>query len=332
MDLVSVAAVTTGLVTLADAVFRRIYKYYKSVSDASNEIKELAEQILSLAEILHSLGILVDALELDGTQSIVQMTHVADATRLLEEIQARLNKPKPNHQVIGLALQADSSSNLVNLLNNGEDIKARLSSIHLGVENLQILTRVKVDGKRQRIRDYFLKANPQPNLDTSIKLRHPNTGVWLITSLQFQKWIKKAGSRMWLGGIPGAGKTAILKALEKGKNSPEVDFRMFQRNIFIVDDLDECGDDTAEATQAWANIADNSTNVTIALASRDEYNIDIKLRDSFTKIKVAAQKKDLSLYVAFEIDRRIKDGRLRINDMDQKDDILAKLSNDADGT
>ncbi|KAI0857775.1 ankyrin repeat-containing domain protein [Xylaria cubensis] len=435
MDPLSVAASIAGLVTLADAVFRRVYKYYKSASDASNEIKELADRIQSLAGILHSLGILADALEQDGTHSTIQMTHVADATRLLGEIQARLDKSKPNvnstklgiiqkslnwpftktrtkdltekltqqHQMIGLALHADSLSNLVKLLNNGKDIKTQLSSIQLGVENLQMLTRVKVDGERRRILDFFLKVNPQPNLDTSIKLRHPNTGSWLIESLQFQQWIETAGSRMWLSGIPGAGKTVlagavIQKALEKGKNSPKVGvafffcdykdekatvlsnilgamasqlarqndpafheleklyeslnpsdgltkdpdsdvlhdcleriFECFNQIILVVDGLDECGNNTDEVTQALANIADYSANVTIALASRDEYSIDYKLRDSFTKIKAGARKEDLLLYVASEIDRRIKDGRLRINDMDLKDEILTRLSNDADG-
>ncbi|KAI0185482.1 hypothetical protein EV127DRAFT_441261 [Xylaria flabelliformis] len=435
MDPLSVAASIAGLVTLADAVFRRVYKYYKSASDASNEIKELADRIQSLAGILHSLGILADALEQDGTHSTIQMTHVADATRLLGEIQARLDKFKPNvnstklgviekslkwpftktrtkdltekltqqHQMIGLALHADSLSNLVKLLNNGKDIKTQLSSIQLGVENLQMLTRVKVDGERRRILDFFLKVNPQPNLDTSIKLRHPNTGSWLIESLQFQQWIETAGSRMWLSGIPGAGKTVlagavIQKALEKGKNSPKVGvafffcdykdekatvlsnilgamasqlarqndpafheleklyeslnppdgltkdpdsdvlhdcleriFECFDQIILVVDGLDECGDNTGEVTQALANIADYSANVTTALASRDEYNIDLKLRDSFTKIKAGARKEELLLYVASEIDRRIKDGRLRINDMDLKDEILTRLSDDADG-
>ncbi|KAI0552255.1 hypothetical protein F4679DRAFT_571670 [Xylaria curta] len=435
MDPLSVAASIAGLVTLADAVFRGVFKYYKSASDASNEIKELADRIRSLAGILHSLGILADALEQDGAHSTIQTAHVADATRLLGEIQVRLDKSKPNvsstklgviqqslkwpftktrtkdltekltqqHQLIGLALHADSLSNLVKLLNNGKDIKTQLASVQLGVENLQMLTRVKVDAERQRILDFFLKVNPQPNLDTSIKLRHPNTGGWLIESLQFQQWIETAGSRMWLSGIPGAGKTVlagamIQKALEKGKNSPQVGvafffcdykdekatvlsnilgamasqlarqsdpafhelkklyeslnpldrltkdpdsdvlhdclekiFECFDQIILVVDGLDECGDNTNEVTQALADIPDYSANVTIALASREEYNIDLKLRDSFTKIKVGARKEDLLLYVASEIDKRIKDGRLRINDMDLKDEILTKLSDDADG-
>ncbi|KAI1736367.1 hypothetical protein F4680DRAFT_265434 [Xylaria scruposa] len=435
MDGMSVATSIVALVSLADTVFRGVYRFYKTASDASNEIKELADRTQALAGILHSLGILANALEQDGTHRTIQPTYIADTSKLLGEIRACLDKSKPNtsnaklniiqqslkwpftktrtkeltakltqqHEVIGLALHADSLNNLVKLLSNDKDIKTQLSSVQLGVENLQMLTRVKVDAERQRILDFFLKVNPQPNLDTSIKLRHPNTGGWLIESLQFQQWIETAGSRMWLSGIPGAGKTVlagamIQKALEKGKNSPKVGvafffcdykdekatvlsnilgamasqlarqndaafhelkklyeslnppdgltkdpdsdvlhdclekiFECFDQIILVVDGLDECGDNTNEVTQALADIPDYSANVTMALTSRDEYNIDLKLRDSFTKIKSGARKEDLLLYVASEIDRRIKDGRLRINDMELKDEILAKLSDDADG-
>ncbi|KAI0418232.1 ankyrin repeat-containing domain protein [Xylaria grammica] len=435
MDPLSVAASIAGLVTLADAVFRGVYKYCRAASDASDEIKELANRLQSLAGILHSLGILADALEQDGAHPTIQMTHISDATKLLGEIQTRLDRSKSRinssklaliqhslkwpftktrtkeltdklaqqQDVITLALHADSLSNLVKLLSNGKDMKDKLTSVQLGVENLQILTRVEIDAERQRILDFFLKVNPQPNLDTSIKLRHPGTGSWLTESLQFQQWIDTAGSKMWLSGIPGAGKTVlagavIQKALERGNNSPRVGvafffcdyknekatllsnvlgamvsqlarqndqafnelkemyetlhppkglardpdsdilqsclekmFQSFDQVILVVDGLDECGDNTDEVTQALADIGDYSTNVTMALASRDEYTINLKLQDGFTKIQIGARKEDILLYVASEIDRRIKDGRLRTSNTELKDEILTKLSNDADG-
>ncbi|GAW24092.1 hypothetical protein ANO14919_136720 [Xylariales sp. No.14919] len=435
MDPLSVAASIAGLVTLADAVFRGVYKYCRTASDASDEIKELANRLQSLAGILHSLGILADALEQDGAHPTIQMTHISDATKLLGEIQTRLDRSKSRinssklaliqqslkwpftktrtkeltdklaqqQDVITLALHADSLSTLVKLLNNGKDMKDKLTSVQLGVENLQILTRVEIDAERQRILDFFLKVNPQPNLDTSIKLRHPGTGSWLTESLQFQQWIDTAGSKMWLSGIPGAGKTVlagavIQKALERGNNSsrvgvafffcdyknekatllpnvlgamvsqlarqndqafnelketyealhppkglardPDSDilqsclekmFQSFDQVILVVDGLDECGDNTDEVTQALADIGDYSTNVTMALASRDEYTINLKLQDGFTKIQIGARKEDILLYVASEIDKRIKDGRLRTSNTELKDEILTKLSNDADG-
>ncbi|KAI8948150.1 hypothetical protein F4801DRAFT_581680 [Xylaria longipes] len=435
MDPLSVAASIAGLVTLADALFRGVYRYYKTASDASDEIKELGNRLQSLAGTLHSLTILADALEQDGTHPTIQMTLVSDAVKLLGEIQARLDKAKlkmsssklgivqqslkwpftktktkelteklaQQQDAMSLALQVDSLGSLVKLLSNNKDIKAQLASVQQGVENLQRLTRVEVDAERQRILDFFLKVNPQEYLDTSMKLRHPGTATWLTESLQFQQWIETAGSTIWLSGIPGAGKTVlagamIQKALEKGLSSSRIGvafffcdykdpqatilsnmlgamasqlarqngqsfdklmelfeslhpqnalarspnsdilqdcleemFKCFDQIILVIDGLDECGDNTDEVTQALANIVDNSTNVTMALASRDEYNIDVNLRDSFTKVQVGARKEDILLYVASEIDKRIRDGRLRITNAELKGEILSKLSSEADG-
>ena len=435
MDPLSVAGSIAGLVTLVDAVFRGVYKYYQAASDADKEIKELANQLQSFAGILHGLGLLASTLEQNGTHTTLQMTHISDATKLIGEIQARLDKPMSRihgskmdnvqqslkwpftktrtktlsdsliqqQQIVGLALQADSLGNLVKLLSNDEEIKKGLSSVQTGVENLQMLTRVEVNGERQRILDFFLKVNPQPNLDTSRRLRHPGTGTWLTESLQFQQWIEIPGSRLWLSGIPGAGKTVlagavIQKALERGKNSPRVGvafffcdykdekatslstilgamasqlsrqnenafdelkklyellhpsdgltrdpdsdllqdcleeiFKYFDQIILVIDGLDECGDNTDEVTEALANVANCSDNVTVALASRDEYNIDLKLRDSFPRVPIGARKEDILLYVGSEIDKRVKDGRLRTSNVNIKDEILKRLSEDADG-
>ncbi|KAI0445184.1 hypothetical protein F4803DRAFT_193342 [Xylaria telfairii] len=435
MDPLSVAGSIAGLVTLADALFRGVYKYYKTASDASEEIKELGNRLQSLAGTLHSLGILADALEQDGTHPTIRMTLISDAVKLLGEIQARLDKSKlkmsssklgmiqqslkwpftktgtkelteklaQQQDAMSLALHADSLGSLARLLGDNKDIKAQLSSIEQGVKNLQTLTRIDVDAGRQRILDFFLKVNPQAHLDTSMKLRHPGTALWLIESPKLQQWIETAGSTIWLSGIPGAGKTVlagavIQKALERGKGSPGIGvafffcdykdpeavilsnilgaiasqlarqnsqsfdilkelfeslhpqnalakspdsdilqdclekiFKCFDQIILIVDGLDECGDNTDEVTQALADIVDYSPNVTMALASRDEYNIAVKLRDSFTKIYVGARKEDILLYVASEIDRRVKDGRLRITNAELKGEIISKLSGEAEG-
>ncbi|KAI1178873.1 hypothetical protein F4777DRAFT_38863 [Nemania sp. FL0916] len=435
MDPLSVAGSIAGLVTLADAVFRGVYKYCKAAADAHTEIKELADRLRSLAGILHSLGILADALEQDGSYPTLQITLISDATKLLGEIQDHLNKPQMKmdgsrfgkiHQslkwpftkfktkdfteklsqqqdIISLALDADTLKSLVELLSSSKDIQKQMESVQVGITNLQMLTRVEVDAERQRVLDFFLKVNPQSYLDTSLKLRHPGTGLWLTESVAFQQWIETTGSKIWLSGIPGAGKTVLTgamvqKALEKGKGSPKIGvafffcdykdpsttvlsnilgamaselarqsdqafeklkelfeilhprdglsrdagsdimhdhlenmFNCFDQVIMIIDGLDECSDNTDDIVQTLANIAEYSANVSMALVSRDEYNIAFNLRQSFTKIPVGARKEDILLYVGSEIDKRTRNNTLRITNVELKDEILTRLSNEADG-
>ncbi|KAI0397977.1 hypothetical protein F5Y17DRAFT_454559 [Xylariaceae sp. FL0594] len=304
---------------------------------------------------------------------------------------------------MSLALRVDSLSSLIQLLSHSKDITSQISSLGQDIKNLQSLTRIEVNSERQRILDFFLKVNPQRNLDTSIKMRHPGTGNWLTSSRQFQEWIDTPGSKMWLSGIPGAGKTVlagamIQKALEKGKSSPKVAvaffycdykdgqsavpsnipgaiasqlarqngeafkklkelynllnprdglpkgldpdllqdcleemFKDFEQVIVVVDGLDECGDNVDAVVDALTQLADYQPNVSMALLSRSEHLIKLKLRDSFPEVLISAHKEDLLLYVGAELDKRKQDGRLRIGNLQLKDKIYATLCNRADG-
>lgn len=39
--------------------------------------------------------------------------------------------------------------------------------------------------------------------------REPKTGGWFLQSVYYTQWLDKAGSFMWLQGIPGCGKTVL---------------------------------------------------------------------------------------------------------------------------
>ncbi|RYP73885.1 hypothetical protein DL771_003327 [Monosporascus sp. 5C6A] len=293
-------------------------------------------------------------------------------------------------------------NNLLKILTNQSDLKAELSIVRESAKNLQALTRIELDVKRQQILDFFLRINPQPNLDTSIRLRHPGTGEWLTESPGFREWLETAGSKMWLSGIPGAGKTVlagaiIQQALDRGAdlskvgvafffcdyknagtslpenilgaiasqlarqnadafntlqqlyeslhpsnglpkeldadNSRDLIEKMtenFDQVIIVVDGLDECGDNTDDVVGLLSDLAEYTANISMALFSRDEYNINRSLQGSFTKVMIEAHKDDILLYVAAEIDKRIRDGKLRIADMNLKDEIMNKLADKAD--
>ncbi|RYP45713.1 hypothetical protein DL768_007977 [Monosporascus sp. mg162] len=234
------------------------------IEDAG-EVKELSNQLKSLAGVLHSLDILAGVLEDDAENATIQIGHIRAGSRVLKEIQARIDKAASKldgksrldfmkqslkwpftksrtkelteelshlQTTINLALQADSMNNLLKILTNQSDLKAELSAVREGVKNLQALTRIELDVKRQQTLDFFLKINPQPNLDTSIRLRHPGTGEWLTESPGFREWLETAGSHMWLSGIPGAGKTVlagavIQQALDRAADSPKVGVAFF---------------------------------------------------------------------------------------------------------
>lgn len=248
-----------------------------------------------------------------------------------------------------------------------------------------------------------MKVYPHSNLRISIKLRQPLTGLWLTGSSTFTNWLKTAGTKLWLSGIPGAGKTVlagavIQEAIEKseshtavgvafffcdyknsatwdivnilgaiasqislqndraydslqhyheqlhpagslGKN-PEADdlreliiqmSRQFKQTLVIIDGLDECGDSSDIVTDNLSKLTNSTPNMSMALFSRREVNIEQWLQQDFKHIEIAAQSTDVRLYVAAEMEKRIQNRRLRISNMALKDEILNKLVDGAKG-
>ena len=55
----------------------------------------------------------------------------------------------------------------------------------------------------------WLKAPDAFNDHVAVAKKHPGTGVWLIKSDSFSKWMVEANSMMWLNGFAGSGKTVL---------------------------------------------------------------------------------------------------------------------------
>jgi hypothetical protein len=51
------------------------------------------------------------------------------------------------------------------------------------------------------------------NYQKAIKLRQPDTGLWLLESEVYSKWKSNGSSFVWLYGIPGCGKTILSSTI-----------------------------------------------------------------------------------------------------------------------
>jgi len=222
----------------------------------------------------------------------------------------------------------------------------------------------------------------------------------LTESQEFDRWVNTKNSRLWLYGIPGAGKTilsslAIEEALEQCDKSYAVAFfycdykntasqsplnvlgsiasqlaqqsplcfeklkayyescnpesafptcpnehilqkliqemaQSFEDVAILVDGLDECGTTTVEVVELLIGLSNTALNVKTLFASRDEVHIRDLLED-YEKISIAARSSDLKLYVASEIELRIRTKKLRLKSNELREHIMDKLVNGADG-
>lgn len=120
-----------------------------------------------------------------------------------KELLVELSRHK---EIISVALLADTMRKVQLSLSNSDDIDKKIMALGEVARRIEINTTIVVNKRKRRILNHFMKANPQPALQTSIKLRHSMTGLWLTESPTFICWLETPGSKLWLTGIPGAGK------------------------------------------------------------------------------------------------------------------------------
>jgi hypothetical protein len=62
-EVIGVASSVAGLMTLADVVVRRGYKFIRDVREADETVRKIVEEVNSLSGVLHSLSNVVERLE-----------------------------------------------------------------------------------------------------------------------------------------------------------------------------------------------------------------------------------------------------------------------------
>ncbi|KAK2609594.1 hypothetical protein N8I77_003090 [Diaporthe amygdali] len=107
--------------------------------------------------------------------------------------------------------------------------------------------------------------------------------------------------------------------------------KSFDHVYLIVDGLDECGDNTNNVIDDILDILGCSDNISTAFLSRDEDNIRDRLEEDFSGVEIAAHTEDITEYVTSEIEKRIGNKSLRIDDLSLKDEILERLVEGAKG-
>ena len=114
--------------------------------------------------------------------------------------------------------------------------------------------------------------------------------------------------------------------------------QQFDSVFFVLDALDECTlDQRADLLEFFARIVKLTTAtglVKLFVASRKELDIErVFLRNSFPTIEVEATKvdSDIKLYVEGQVEQRLHDGSLILNNIMLKNKILTALTTNAGG-
>ncbi|TEY71202.1 hypothetical protein BOTCAL_0099g00290 [Botryotinia calthae] len=225
---------------------------------------------------------------------------------------------------LSLALQADGMNALLDALGNQRIQMAILDDINANMLAEKKERTLRAMNKQQKKMIQWISPHDpsQKYHEVAEKLRHPKSGQWFLTCEPFKEWLASKGSKLWLYGIPGAGKTVLSSSI--------VTF-IATKLHGSQDDEYECGNERSKVVELLAQlVTDEHTNIRVILTSREEVDIERYLK-YFKKMSIAADKSDLRLYVHSELARRLKDESLILINKSLKQEIAHRLVNDAEG-
>jgi hypothetical protein len=107
----------------------------------------------------------------------------------------------------------------------------------------------------------------------------------------------------------------------------------FNQTSIIIDGLDECGDNVADVLDAWLKVVKEcSGSLRTIVLSREEQIIRRRLcNEKYQPVPIEAQTGDIRLYVASEIEKRCRTGKLYLEDPQLKAYIMDQLVQKAQG-
>lgn len=247
MDPLSVASGVAGLVTLADVVISRTYNTIIACKHASEDSRKLLREAQALLGILQSLASLETKLGAAALTSQIPAAQVLACQQTLQNIRDKLEKSDPKEDGISvfqkakrtlkwplsssetenflsemerhkstfdLALSADALNAILSSQRAGERTDVKIDSIANSVNKL---CRIENTQEDRRLLQMIGAEDADDTYQANLKLHQHGTGLWFLEEGKpFSTWLSTPGSKLWVYGIPGAGKT-ILSVLAISK-------------------------------------------------------------------------------------------------------------------
>ncbi|KAL9043979.1 MAG: hypothetical protein Q9214_002852, partial [Letrouitia sp. 1 TL-2023] len=229
-----------GLATAAEVVFSRINKFIRHVKNAERDILQLSAEVSGLHGTLRSISLLVAEFEGVGGDAITNPSQLTVCDLVLDRLRDRLAPFHDNDlgspdnirrkwkwpftrsetvefvqhlklakSTLNLALSADSISKTLDVLSETRSNNKDLQEIKA---LLEARYRISLDEKKEELLSTVGPCNPLQHHQANVALRREGTLIWFIDNEDFQTWIHTKNSKIWVYGIPGAGKTVLAAA------------------------------------------------------------------------------------------------------------------------
>lgn len=256
-DPVSVAGTAVGVISLGIQVTQSLVNFYNSYKGQKSDLAHTTERLDGLLEILQSLQkTLSDRKFQADERSFLEgvETSIKNCEELIEELQhewQQLSKASSkgimgNIKIAGRRVTYPfRQSTLQKLDESIDEIRANLS---FALEVLQLkdnrrvqdditemktlLDLVRINQISSNLRNWLNAPDATTDHNAACAKKHPGTGMWLVKSDQFSRWLTEGNSILWLNGFAGSGKsvlcsTAIQFAFRHRRSDPNVGIAFF---------------------------------------------------------------------------------------------------------
>ncbi|KAF2235009.1 hypothetical protein EV356DRAFT_133209 [Viridothelium virens] len=239
-DGLSLVASVAGLIGLADAVVRRLYKYADGVRGAREEVNRLIVETSTFYGLLQSFKLVAEELAHEPGFQPIRLPYLHASHKVLEKIKAELDKyatpasrwkwplssadtkelvqaVERQKTTLSVALAANNTKAILAAIGGLGTVQGRIHAVQDGVSKIlghlkhqfEAETRIVIDKDREKILNHFSQIVPRANYETNLRLRHPGMGIWLTESEEFQTWVTSPNTGLWLYGQPGVGKSIL---------------------------------------------------------------------------------------------------------------------------
>ncbi|MCJ1427238.1 hypothetical protein MMC29_005141 [Sticta canariensis] len=256
-DPVSVAGTAMGVISLGIQVTQSLVEYYTSYKSQYSALADMVERLEYLSDIFQSLKkTLLDRQVQTEEQSFIKSIYVSirHCDELIYELQEECQKfrktssdgfaakikvagrrvtypfrestlQKLNENIGGIQENLSSALDILQLKDNRktQDGIAETKALLQLVMTLQISSNV---------RDWLKAPDATVDHNAACEKKHPGTGMWLVKSPIFSRWLTEQNSILWLNGFAGSGKsvlcsTAIQFALRHRGSDPQIGIAFF---------------------------------------------------------------------------------------------------------
>ncbi|TVY14572.1 Ankyrin-3 [Lachnellula arida] len=233
-----VASSVAGLIALADLVVSKTIKYSLEVKNSTTSITTFLAEATSLLGTLKAIehtskiymehGVVADfsaQTHIDGCNNLLQQIRSAlkepDLHKgRLKKLRRQLLWPFDSAKTMDLVASLERQKQSLNLAFNSETWLASIQINRNQSSDIKTLREVIQDThlseEHRRIYKWLGDvdhANLQQNGIAQRSRLISQTGKWFIEGYHFTRWLQRDGAKLWVHGIPGAGKTILASTI-----------------------------------------------------------------------------------------------------------------------